>query len=81
MYGRDKLDEFIDHIVDASYEAKVLNLLVNGIGCDGGHHKQWYIDQAIRALVGTMYDELVGLYEERDENGEVTYEWDTGIAP
>lgn len=37
---------------------------------DGGHHKQWVIDQTVRALTGPDYDDWVG-----DD------EWDTGVAP
>jgi len=37
---------------------------------DGAHHKQWVIDQMVRALLGDGYEEWVG-----DD------EWDTGVAP
>ena len=36
---------------------------------DGAHHKQWVIDQMIRALTGDQYHQLVG------------DDWDTGTAP
>lgn len=62
-------------------------------GIDGAHHKQWTIDQMVRALCGapcvnddgtsegeSSYREVV-----RDacngEDGPETYEWDVGIAP
>lgn len=40
-------------------------------GIDGGHHKQWVIDQMIRALKAHKYEGWEG-----DED-----EWDVGIAP
>jgi hypothetical protein len=45
-------------------------------GTDGAHHKQWVIDQMVRAISGEGYAEWVSLYE-----GDGQYEWDTGIAP
>ncbi|MHA2085213.1 MAG: hypothetical protein ACXABD_15765 [Candidatus Thorarchaeota archaeon] len=29
-----------------------INLLCDGINTDGGHHKQWYLVNVLRALVG-----------------------------
>ena len=48
-------------------------------GFDGGHHKQWVLDQAIRLLVDD-YDEWIRQYENGEE-GPNTYEWDVGTAP
>ena len=45
---------------------------------DGAHHKQWIIDQMIRALTGDGYDEWVLQY---NGNEEETDEWNVGIAP
>lgn len=49
-------------------------------GTDGAHHKEWVIDQMVRALTGDKYEQWV-----RDacdgEDGPNTYEWDEGIAP
>lgn len=42
---------------------------------DGGHHKQWLIDQMVRALAGVDYADWVAAYEA--DGGE----WDVGIAP
>lgn len=45
---------------------------------DGGHHKQWVIDQMLRILLGDKYAETVAL----DPEDEDEYEpWDEGIAP
>ncbi len=43
---------------------------------EGGHHRQWVIDQMVRALLESHYEEWIESYL---ENGE--YWWETGIAP
>ena len=44
---------------------------------DGAHHKQWVIDQMLRAMLGDEYEAWV-----REHNGDVQYDpWDRGIAP
>lgn len=47
---------------------------------DGEHHKTWVIDQIVRKLTGSDYEQWITMYE-AEENGEKEYEWDTGIAP
>jgi hypothetical protein len=53
---------------------------------EGAHHKQWVIDQMVRALTGRSpnysaeYDAWVAEYR-AGENGPDTYEWDEGVAP
>ena len=46
-------------------------------GIDGGHHKQWVIDQMLRALMGQDYESFVTHYNSREGYDP----WDTGIAP
>lgn len=46
-------------------------------GIDGEHHKQWVLDQVVRAL-SDNYDEWE---QKAGEDGPDTYEWDEGIAP
>ena len=49
---------------------------------DGAHHKQWVMDQMLRALLADDYCEWVAEYEKPiDEDSDDYYEWDTGIAP
>ena len=44
---------------------------------DGEHHKQWVIDQMLRALLSDQYEAWVN-----DRNEDETYKpWDVGIAP
>lgn len=59
---------------------KALSLALNYGWIDGGHHKQWVIDQMCRALTGKHYEEFVKAFKAGEEGPE-TYEWDEGIAP
>lgn len=47
---------------------------------DGAHHKQWVIDQVVRALTGHKYDEWVAAQKAGDDGPE-TYEWEEGTPP
>lgn len=49
-------------------------------GIDGGHHKQWVLDQVVRALTGNGYAAWVEKQKD-GEDGPNTYDWDEGIAP
>ena len=55
---------------------KAIELLVMGLDTDGDHHKQWCMDQAVRALLGEGYYEYLGRHCENGYAG-----WETGIAP
>ena len=58
---------------------KALQLITCYGGIDGAHHKQWLIDQVVRALADN-YDAWVAEWQ-KGEDGPNTYEWDTGVAP
>ena len=58
---------------------EVLDLVFDYGGIDGGHHKQWLLDQVVKK-VADDYDRWVESFRE-GEDGPNTYEWDTGIAP
>lgn len=66
---------------------KALDIAVRYGGIDGAHHKQWCIDQMVRALTGCGGLRTSAKYKElvadacNGEDGPNTYEWDTGIAP
>lgn len=47
---------------------------------DGGHHKQWVIDQMCRALLGEQYEAFVARFC-HGEDGPDTYSYDDGIPP
>ena len=49
-------------------------------GYDGGHHKQWVLDQVVRILTGDNYNDWIADYCD-GEDGPDTYEWDEGIPP
>ena len=63
-----------------AYATKALDLIGQYGGIDGGHHKQWVLDQVVRALKGDKYDDWVKEHND-GEDGPNTYEWDVGIAP
>jgi len=59
-----------DYVKDKSLR----RVLCEALSFDGEHHKQWYLDQLLRRVVGK--DEYERLYADEDYGG-----WDTGIAP
>lgn len=60
---------------------KALDIAMRYGGIDGGHHKQWVIDQMVRALTTPKeYEEFVTTAK-AGEDGPDTYEYDEGIAP
>ena len=66
-------------VSDADRIARALEVIYSYAGTDGGHHKQWVIDQVVRALVPD-YKQWVKAWE-AGEDGPQTYSWDEGIAP
>lgn len=60
--------------------SKALNVILQYGGIDGGHHKAWVLDQAVRALTGPDYAKWVKAAK-AGEDGPDTYGWDEGIAP
>jgi len=61
-------------------DQEVLDFIFEWSGYDGGHHKQWVLDQIVRILTGDKYKEWVDKYQDGEE-GPNTYEWDIGVAP
>lgn len=49
-------------------------------GIDGAYHKNWVIDQMVRALTGDGYAAFVA-DAKAGTDGPDTYSWDEGIAP
>jgi len=65
---------------------EALNLAASGIFTDGGHHKQWYLDQIVRVLTGDDKEYRSFRHDHQsvsfDEDGDaIFYEWDEGISP
>lgn len=59
---------------------KAIRIAVEYGGIDGAHHKSWVIDQMVRTLAGSRYDDIV-TEAKSGADGPETYEWDEGIAP
>ena len=79
--NKSELDLCIDEINELqSRISKAKTLIEYYGGIDGGHHKQWVIDQVMRELLADDYDDWVKDMCDGDE-GENTYDWDEGIAP
>lgn len=57
-----------------------LDVAVQYGGIDGEHHKEWVIDQMVRALTGDSYESFVA-NAKNGEDGPDTYEWSEGVAP
>ena len=72
------MDDFILSLPESVRAA--VDVLARYSQTDGAHHKDWVMDQAIRALIGTRYDEFISIYMHGDD-GPSTYSWDQGIAP
>lgn len=60
--------------------AVALSLAIRYGGIDGAHHKDWVIDQMVRALAGPDYETFVDRACD-GEDGPETYTWEEGIAP
>jgi len=56
-----------------------LEIIMRYGGFDGAHHKQWVLDQVVRAL-SQDYPAWVAAHNEGDD-GPNTYGWDEGIPP
>ena len=50
---------------------KAVELLIHGLTTDGGHHKQWYLEQVFRALCEDAYV----------DKARLEFQWEEGIAP
>ena len=67
--GNHAADDRIKQALDVAFH--------NG-GIDGAHHKQWVIDQMVRALTGKSYEHWVSDWEMM---GNEWQDWEEGIAP
>lgn len=53
---------------------KIKNLCVEGLLTDGGHHKQWYLEEVLKVL-GFNLEDL------RKKLNKEDYDWDERIPP
>ena len=74
--------DMLGHSMDAMKrrQKKVLDIICCFGGIDGGHHKQWLLDEIVKTLTAGEYQDWVNKYE-TGETGPKEYEWDVGIAP
>jgi hypothetical protein len=77
----NKMNEKTEKAISAILEFEnrieaAANMIIDYGGIDGGHHKQWVLDQTLRILLGDGYQQWLSNY---CEDGR--YEWDEGIAP
>jgi hypothetical protein len=49
---------------------KALDVIFQYGGIDGGHHKQWVLDQVVRALTGEDYPLWLAKYKAAGEEGD-----------
>ena len=55
-------------------ELKIKELCIGGLLTDGGHHKQWYLEEILK----TLGFDLIKL---REELIAEDYDWEDGISP
>lgn len=48
----------------------VTSVIIEGLTTDGGHHKQWALEQALKLLAPEEYEEC-----------KESWQWEAGIAP
>ena len=53
---------------------RIKDLCINGLITDGGHHKQWYLEEILKTLDFNLKDI-------RKELNKDDYDWDEGIVP
>jgi len=51
--------------------AYLIDLILEALNTDGGHHKQWYLERILKELVS---EESFDIYKQH-------YSWEEGIAP
>jgi len=77
----ETLDGFIPiKITHRSRCVDALEMILRYGGIDGGHHKQWVLDQVVRILTDENYENFV-IWANDGEDGPETYNWDEGCPP
>ena len=73
VYLRQAIEERKHTQVDAA-----IAMAVRYGGIDGAHHKTWVIDQMVRLLAGSRYDQVVA---DACSGEDGPHTWEEGIAP
>ena len=55
-------------------ENTIVDLCLKGLYTDGAHHKQWYLEEILRAATS---EETLGILKYVKEMGD----WEDGVAP
>ena len=66
---------YVRRFEDGTSTERAAVLILQG-AVDAPHHRQWFLDQAVRLLTGDDYEDLILAFQ--SVSGE---EWDTGVAP
>ena len=74
------LSVYEDNCGEQSPVDKALDIAIRYGGIDGEHHKDWVIDQIVRALTGDRYEQVIA-EAKAGEDGPNTYDWEEGIPP
>jgi len=65
-------------MTDAEKIQKAIEKIERFGGFEGGHHKQWVIDQVVRILLAEQYESWLA---DMNSDPESYDPWDHGIAP
>lgn len=79
-YARAALSAHGKPVVDGERIKAALDIASRYASVDGAHHKDWVIDQMVRALTGDDYNRFVTNAKHGDDGPDI-YEWNEGIAP
>ncbi len=77
--GYQDMDDMPTFTGDPLSVARAVNFAISGLLNDGGHHKQWALEQVLESL-GIDLKELRSVLME-SENEDEQYDWEDGIAP
>ena len=67
--------EYFELLERGNIQQRAAAMVINA-ALEAPHHRQWYLDQALRLLAGDEYRELVKRFESHFGD-----KWDLGIAP
>ena len=79
-----------EQLTDTKKLEEVIAVIEQYGGIDGGHHKQWVLDQVVRIALGDKYPQWVidmekanpdDVLDADDDPDHYYSEWDEGIAP
>ena len=69
-------EEYLKWLKNGNINQRAVAIAFENVTTDGDHHRLWMIDQMVRILSGSGYEEFCRMF--RYMFGE---EWLTGIAP